>query len=126
MNDWVAFEEGRYAVANAYLTSPEENAVRLAEPVLEVYTARSGKRQMKGYGLVMNTALVDLHEDGDRIDLLLDLGSDFRFLMKDPLLQGGKVFSPNVRSLLHFYPRMPWSPLSVGDFEMRVKRLTLL
>jgi hypothetical protein len=126
MEDWIPFEEGKYAVTRAVLTSAAHNAVQLAEPVLEIFTGRFGKRQLKGYALVQNTALVDLHEDGDEIDLLLDLGADYRFLMKNPLLQGGKVFSPNIRSAIHFHPRGPWHPLSVEDFEARLEALSYL
>lgn len=126
MSEWIEFEEGQYAVCRAYLTSADNNAVDLSDPVLEIYTGRFGRRQMKGYGLVENTALVELHEDGDIIDLLLDLGGDFRFLMENPLLQAGKVFSPGVRSLVHFYPQKPWKPLSVADFEALRQRLSLL
>ena len=126
MEDWIEFEEGQYAVASAHLVSPENNAVPMADPVLEIYTGRFGKRQMKGFGLVQNAALVELHEDGDDIDLLLDLGSDFRFLIENPVMQSGKVFAPNVRALLHFYPRKPWLALSAEDFASRIERLTLL
>ena len=117
MTDWIDFEEGQYAVSRAYLASAENNAVDLRDTVLEIYTGRFGRRQMKGYGLVENTALVELHEDGDAIDLLLDLGGDFRFLMENPKLQSGKVFSPGIRSMVHFYPQKPWKALSVQDFE---------
>jgi hypothetical protein len=126
MEDWVPFEEGKYAVTRAVLTSAAHHAVRLAEPVLEIYTGRLGKRQLRGYALVQNTALVDLHEDGDEIDLLLDLGADFRFLLENPVLQGGKVFSPNVRSVIHFYPREPWRSLSIADFEARIEALSYI
>ena len=126
MEDWIPFEEGKYAVTRAVLTSAANNAVQLAEPVLEIYTGRFGKRQLRGFALVQNTALVDLHEDGDEIDLLLDLGADYRFLMENPVLQGGKVFSPNIRSVIHFYPRSPWRSLSVEDFETRLEALSYL
>jgi hypothetical protein len=102
------------------------NAVRLGDTVLEIFTGRLGKRQIRGQGLVQNTALVDLHEDGDEIDLLLDLGSGFRFLVKDPMLQGGKVFSPNIRSVIHFHLRRPWRPLSEKEYTARLDGLTFL
>jgi hypothetical protein len=126
MTDWIDFEEGQYAVSRAYLASTGNNAVGLRDPVLEIYTGRFGKRQMKGYGLVENIALVELHEDGDVLDLLLDLGGDFRFLMENPMLQAGKVFSPGVRSLVHFYPKKPWRPLSVEDFESIRRNFSLI
>jgi len=124
MMDWIDFAEGQYAVSRAYLTSAENNAVDLRDTVLEIYTGRFGRRQMKGYGLVENTALVELHEDGDAIDLLLDLGGDFRFLMENPMLQSGKVFSPGIRSMVHFYPQKPWKALSVDDFEALRQKLS--
>jgi hypothetical protein len=126
MSDWIEFEEGKYAISRAYLTNDAQKGVMLLEPVLEIYTGRFGKRQMKGFGLVQNLALVELHEDGDRIDLLLDLGSSFRFRMENPILQGGKVFAPNVRSQVHFYPRQPWQALTPAAFDTQVGRLHLL
>jgi hypothetical protein len=126
MEDWIEFEEGQYAITSAYLVSPENNAVHIVDPILEIYTGRFGKRQVKGFGLIQNTALVELHEDGDQIDLILDLGSEFRFLMENPVMQSGKVFAPNIRSLLHFFPREPWLALSADDFNSRIERLTFV
>ena len=126
MSEWIEFEEGQYAVSRAYLAGAGNQAVDLRDPVLEIYTGRFGRRQMKGYGLVENTALVELHEESDIIDLLLDLGGDFRFMMENPTLHAGKVFSPGVRSLVHFYPQKPWKALSVDDFEALRQRLSLL
>lgn len=126
MTDWIDFEEGQYAVSRAYLASAGNHAVDLRDTVLEIYTGRFGRRQMKGYGLVENIAMVELHEDGEVLDLFLDLGGDFRFLIENPMLQAGKVFSPGVRSMVHFYPQQPWKPLSVEDFELIRQQFSLV
>jgi hypothetical protein len=126
MSDWIAFEKGLYSISRALLVSPTCNAASLESPVLEIYAGRNGKTQMRGRGLVQNVLLVDLHEDGDRIDLLLDFGTGLYFVMENPLIQAGKVFSPKVRSLMHFFPKAPWIRLEKPDFDSRLRQLTLL
>jgi len=126
MSDWITFEKGLYGVSAAFLVSPLHHAVSLEDPVIEVYTGRGGRKQMRGRAMVRNILLVDLLEDGDPLDLYLDFGPSYRFLMKDPILQGGKVFSPNIKSIMHIYPRQPWRSLPDTHFEDIAEKVEFL
>ena len=125
-NDWIPFGEGAYIIEQAILFSTNEAAVMLEEAVLEIRTGPSGKKQMRGRALGRNILIVELHEESDRLDLILDLGGEFKFLMDNPQLTAGKVFSPDVKSSLQFAPRKPWKQLSAAKFKTLLSRLKFL
>lgn len=126
MEQWVPFGEGEYIVERAFLTSPEGTAVGVENAVIEVFTDAKGVRGVRGTGMVRPFHMVELHEETDDIDLYIDLGHDFKYRMAKPVLQAGKVFSPEVQSLMQFYPRSPWEPVSVDAFADRVSELDFL
>jgi hypothetical protein len=70
--------------------------------------------------------LVKLLDEHDEIDLVLDLGAEFKYRLKDPILKGGKVFSPDVKSTLQFLPKEPWTQIQEGEFEAIHSRLNFL
>jgi hypothetical protein len=70
--------------------------------------------------------MVELLEDSDDLDLLLDFGEEFKFLLKVPNLQVGKVFSPDVKSALKFTPQIPWHQIQQTEFEGILSRLHIL
>jgi hypothetical protein len=70
--------------------------------------------------------LVELLDISDDVDLILDLGAEYKYLMKKPDLKAGKVFSPDVRSMLQITPGAPWQPLSMTEFERMTSKLKLL
>ncbi len=116
MSDWIPFENATYLVEQAFLVADDNTAALLERTSIEVYTGRDGKKHLKGSGLVQNVLLVELLEENDHLDLLLDLGENFKYLMKKPNITGGKVFSPNVKSYIQFDPVAPWSPISESEF----------
>jgi hypothetical protein len=126
MSEWVPFAEGKYLVEQAYLVSPDDTAVALEAAVIDVFTGAGGRRRMQGSCPVQNLLLVELHEEHDELDLLMDLGGEFKYLLRRPILQAGKVFAPNVKSLLHFTPVAPLEPMPADDFNRRVSSLKLL
>jgi hypothetical protein len=127
MNDnWIDFEEGRYYAFQAYLVAPGGSAVALENPHIDIVTGRFGKRIMKGGCLVQNFLMIELLEDHDELDIMLDLGAEYKYLMEKPDIQGGKVFSPQVRSSLRFSPISPWIKLPEADFENRLSRLKII
>jgi hypothetical protein len=126
MSDWVPFGEGKYLVERAYLITPENTAVTLEEAVIDVFTGAGGRRRMRGSCPVQNVLLVALHEDHDELDLLMDLGGAFKYILRKPILQAGKVFAPNVKSLLHFTPAAPLEAVAADDFNRRVSALRIL
>jgi hypothetical protein len=60
------------------------------------------------------------------LDLLLDFGDDYKYLLKVPHLQSGKVFSPDVKSVLQFTPRAPWRQVPQDEFDSLLSRLRIL
>ena len=117
MKEWVPFAEGEYVIERAFLVAADSSAVPIEDAFIEVFTDRLGKRQIRGSGNIRNILLVELLDDNDEIDLALDLGREFKYLLKNPVLKGGKVFSPDVTSALQFAPRDVWRQMSEDDFE---------
>ncbi len=126
MNNWIPFSDGEYLVERALLAAGERNAVVIEDPVVEVYSDQTGQRYLRGRGRVRNMLMVELLEDSEDLDLLLDFGDEFKYFLKSPRLQSGKVFSPDVRSALQFIPKSPWHQLEVHEFEALVSQLRIL
>ncbi len=126
MSEWIPFKEGDYVVERAFLLASDESAVPLEDAVIRVFQDSQGKRHMSGNGRVRNILLVGLLDDHEYIDLALDLGAEFKYLLKDPILKGGKVFSPDVKSSLQFVPRYPWEQIREDEFEALYSRLKFL
>jgi hypothetical protein len=126
MNHWIPFVEGEYLVDRAYLLAPDDSAAGLENVIVEVYSGRQGSRHLKGHCRVRNMSMVELLEDNDDLDLLLDFGDEFKYLLKAPELNAGKVFSASAKSTLWFAPRSPWEQIAEKDFAELVSRLRLL
>jgi hypothetical protein len=126
MDNWVPFGEGEYLVEQALLVAATDTAVAVDNVVIEVYEDPQGHRHLKGRGRIRNILMIELLEDSDDLDLLLDFGGEFKFLLKEPMLQSGKVFSPDARSVLLFIPKTPWEQLPSTDFDNLMSRLRLL
>lgn len=126
MNNWIPFTEGEYMVEQALLVAGENHAVSVEDVIVEVYSDRRGQRYLRGRGRVRNILMVELLEDTDDLDLLLDFGEEFKFLLKVPNLQVGKVFSPDVKSALQFTPQIPWHQIQQTEFEDILSRLHIL
>lgn len=126
VKDWIPFEDGRYSVPEAFLVAAGNTAVELHNPYIEIFTGRTGKRWLKGGSLVQNFLMVELMEESDELDILLNAGEDFGFLMQSPEIQAGKVFSPSVRSSLKFMPTEPWQPLTPAEFRQLKSTMKLI
>lgn len=126
MSDWIPFENATYLVEQAFLVADNNTATLLEKTSIEVYTGRDGKKRLKGSGLVQNMLLVELLEENDDLDLILDLGENFKYLMKKPNITAGKVFSPNVKSFLQFDPISPWEQISESEFTKLTDGFKLL
>jgi hypothetical protein len=70
--------------------------------------------------------MIELLEESDDLDLLLDFGDEFKYIMAQPNLQSGKVFAPDVRSILQFVPDTPWRHLNPDEFERLMSELQIL
>ena len=126
MSDWIPFENAIYLVERAFLVADDNTAALLEKTSIEVYTGRNGKKRLKGSGLVQNMLLVELLEENDDLDLILDLGENFKYLMKKPNITAGKVFTPNVKSHLQFDPVSPWEQISESEFAKLMNSFKLL
>ena len=126
MDNWIPFAEGEYLVEMALLVAENQNAVLVEDAIVEVYSDPQGQRYLKGRGLIRNILMVELHDDSDDLDLLLDFGDDYKYLLKAPNLKSGKVFAPDVKSILQFTPQTPWQQLSQDEFNNLLSRLRIL
>lgn len=126
MVDWIPFEEGRYRVERALLLAGEDRAVAVEDAVIDVNQGPGGRRRMQGRGRVRNELMVGLLEESEDLDILLDLGGDFKYRMRRPGIQGGKVFSPGVYSFIQFSPLTPWEQVSEEDFNFLMNRIHIL
>jgi hypothetical protein len=126
MNNWIPFTDGEYLVEQALLLAGEDRAVSVEDVIVEVYSDQRGQRYLRGRGRVRNILMVELLEDSEDLDLLLDFGEEFKFLLKVPNLQAGKVFSPDVKSALQFTPKIPWYQIPPAEFGDILSRLHIL
>lgn len=126
MTQWIPFSEGNYLVEQAFLIAPDHKAVPLEDSVIEVFADPRGMRHMNGQGLVRNVLVVQLFEEYEDMDLLMDMGEEFKYLLRKPTLQAGKVFSPHIKSALRFTPTRALEQIPEKEFEALVSRLTLL
>jgi hypothetical protein len=126
MNNWIPFTEGEYLVEQALLVAGEDRAVSVEDVIIEVYSDQRGQRYLRGRGRVRNILMVELLEYTDDLDLLLDFGEEFKFLLKVPNLQVGKVFSPDVKSALQFTPKIPWHQIQQTEFGDILSKLRML
>ena len=126
MNNWIPFTEGEYLVEQALLVAGEDRAVSVEDVIVEVYSDQRGQRYLRGRGRIRNILMVELLEDSDDLDLLLDFGEEYKFLLKIPNLQVGKVFSPDVKSALQFTPKIPWHQIQQTEFGDILSRLHIL
>jgi hypothetical protein len=73
--------------------------------------------------MVYNLMVVELLEDDDTLDVLLDLGGDFKYYLSSPQISSGKFFAPDVKSTLQFAPKRPWQQLSADNFHETLQQL---
>jgi hypothetical protein len=126
MDNWIPFAEGQYLVDQALLVADNHNAVLVEDAIIEVYADQQSRRYLKGRGRIRNILMVELLEDSDDLDLLLDFGDEYKYLLKAPHLQSGKVFSPDVKSILQFTPQTPWQQLPPDEYKALISRLRIL
>ena len=126
MNNWIPFAEGEYLVDKAFLITASQTAVQVENAIIEVYSGPQGRRYLKGRGRIRNVLMIELLEDSDDLDMLLDFGDEYKYLLKVPNLQSGKVFSPDVKSILQFTPLSPWRQIPPAEFNDLLSGLRIL
>jgi hypothetical protein len=125
MPEWIPFPEGKYRVERAVLVGPEGAGAEMQDAVLEVLE-QGGRRRLRGRGRVANELMVQLLDEGDELDLLLDLGHEYKYRLRSPDIHGGKVFTPGVMSFVQFLPTAPWEQVPEPDFNALLGRLRML
>ncbi len=126
MDNWIPFAEGEYLVDEVLVVGENRKAVAVADAIVEVYSDNRGQRYLKGRGRIRYILMIELLEDSDDLDMLLDFGDEYKYLLKLPILQSGKVFAPDVRSVLQFTPRSPWRQLPRDEYDKIVSNLQIL
>lgn len=126
MGEWIPFAEGRYRVEKAVLLAADHRAVEIEETIIEVSDGPGGRRRLSGRGRAPNALMVELLDEGHELDLLLDLGGEFKYRLRAPHIQGGKVFAPGVKSFVQFIPQSPWEPIAEDDFNCLMSRIRIL
>lgn len=126
MAEWILFGEGLYRVERAVLLSKGGNGVEVEEAVIEVREDPRSGRRLRGRGRVRNVLLVQLLDEGEDPDLVLDLGGEFKYRLNRPEIQGGKVFTPGIKSFIQFLPRQPWEQVPEAEFNALMSRARIL
>ena len=126
MENWIPFAEGEYIVERALLVSPLNKAVEVENASIEVYQDRTGRRHLRGTGRIRNILMMELLEDADDLDVILDLGDEFKYRLKLPDIKTGKVFSPDIKSPVQITPTGPWQEIPQADFQDLISSLQLL
>jgi len=126
MHNWIPFAEGQYLTEKTLMLAANQIALVVEDAIVEVYADSHGQRYLKGRGRIRNILMVELLENSDDLDLLLDFGEEFKYRLKEPNLQSGKVFAPDVKSFLQFTPTSPWEQIPEDEFEDLVSRLRIL
>jgi hypothetical protein len=123
---WIPFAEGRYLAERAVLIDADgATGVELAETIIEVFEGRGGRR-LQGCGRLHTALLVRLLDENEDLDLLLDLGEEFKYRMRQPKIQGGKVFNPGTSAFIQFLPSTPWEQVPEDDFNFLMSRVRIL
>jgi hypothetical protein len=126
MENWIPFEKGKYLAEAAFLVAENGDAVPLEKVIVEVYQDPRGVRRMKGSGFAQNVLVVALLEEGDAIDVVLDMGGPHKLRLPEPDIRGGKMFTPDVRAIFQFTPNEAGRFLSGDEFEALCSGLHLL
>ncbi|UCF95396.1 MAG: hypothetical protein JSW39_15010 [Desulfobacterales bacterium] len=126
MQNWIPFGEGEYLVEEALLVAPNQSAVVLEDAVIHIFVDAHGRRQLRGRSRVRNILMVELLEDNENFDIVLDLGETFKYRLRRPEIQIGKVFAPDIKSMLKFTPGAPWEPIADSEFEDLRSRLKII
>jgi len=126
MSEWIPFEDATYMTEQAFVVAPDQSAVALEQAFITVYTGKGGKRYLKGGAQVRNILLVELLEENEDLDMILDLGGEFKYRLGTPKISAGKVFAADVTSSLTFSPTAPWHQIPEPEFDALLNQLKVL
>jgi hypothetical protein len=122
----IPFEDATYLVEKAFILAADKTAAVLEQAIITVYTGKGGKKRISGSGRIHNIFLVELLEDHEDVDLILDLGGEFKYYLTSPDIGAGKVFAPDTQSSIQFSPTSPWRQMPEAEFDALVDQLKIL
>ena len=122
----IPFEDATYLVEKAFILAADKTAAVLEKATITVYTGKGGKKRLSGSGRIHNILLVQLLEDHEDVDLILDLGGEFKYYLTSPDIGAGKVFSPDTQSSIQFSPTSPWRQMPEAEFDQLINQLKIL
>ena len=122
----IPFEDATYLVEKAFILAADKTAAVLEKATITVYTGKGGKKRISGSGRIHNVLLVQLLEDHEDVDLVLDLGDEFKYYLTSPDIGAGKVFAPDTQSSIQFSPTSPWRKMPVAEFEQLINQIKIL
>ena len=94
--------EGLYEVDRACLVDPSHRRLELRSTTFEIYADAQGRKRLRGRSLVTNVAFVAILEDTETVDLILSFFGDYFLWLENPVIQAGKMFTPDTESSLIF------------------------
>jgi hypothetical protein len=112
-----ALPEGLYEVDHAYLVDPSHRRLELRSTTFEIYADAKGEKHLRGRSLVTNLAFVAILEDVETVDLVLSFFGDYFLWLEDPVIQAGKMFTPETESSLIFSEGRRTSFITRDQFE---------
>ncbi|MEJ5300229.1 MAG: hypothetical protein WHS38_04490 [Thermodesulforhabdaceae bacterium] len=119
--------EGTYIIEEAFVITTNEprRGIALRDAFLEV--EKDGNHKIvHGRATVHNLSLVELFEDNELLDMIINMGEGFKFYLKNPAIQAGKVFSPTVSSTMRFIPRESFDHISDTEYAKIVDSIVLI
>lgn len=109
--------EGLYEVDRAYLVDPSHRRLELRSATFEIYADAQGRKHLRGRSLVTNVAFVDMLEDTETVDLVLSFFGEYFLWLENPVIQAGKMFTPETESSLIFREGKQISFITREQFE---------
>ena len=126
MSDPIPFEDATYLVERAFVLAADKTAAVLEQAIVTIFTGKGGKKRISGSGRIHNILLVQLLEDHDDLDMMLDLGGEFKYYLTSPDIGAGKVFAPDTQSSIQFSPTSPWQKMPEAEFDQLIHQLKIL
>ncbi|MCX7822356.1 MAG: hypothetical protein N2260_02790 [Syntrophobacterales bacterium] len=118
---------GTYIIEEAYVVTADRprSGIALRDAFLDV--EKEGNRTIvHGRATVHNLSLVQLLEDYERLDMVINMGEGFKFYLREPIIQAGKVFSPKVESTMRFIPTDSFDPMTEEEYLELIDSIALL
>jgi hypothetical protein len=119
--------KGTYIIEEAFVITQNEprTGIALRDAFLEV-EEEGNHKMVHGRATVHNLSLVELFEDNEQLDMIINMGEGFKFYLKNPIIQAGKVFSPTVFSSMRFIPTNSFDHIPDNEYSAIVDSIILV